>query len=675
MATGYDSYEDPGKESSITFRQTGSVVFDHYTIEGILGIGGMGIVYLATDHTFPNGGRPCALKETSLAEDDPPTMRQRMCKRALQIEADIMSKLQHPAIPRVLNYFSWQRHHYLVMDYIDGKTLNDCLKEQLKTHNAAFDEPLVIRWAMQICDLFDYLHHREPPVIHRDVKPENFILTPNHELRMIDFGIARRVVDQEHITELGTEGYAAPESREGYGDQRTDLFSLGVMIHALLTGIKPRNVGSTEWEQHRPRRYRATLSQGIDDIIMRCLKVDPRERFASARALRDALLPLMQSWHRAATNNGHAARSQESDVTASHVSDDMRPRPNQGAYHMVDPPMGGDLISRTGYTLAPEVVWMFEAQGAVRSSPTVQDDMVFFGAQDAHIYAVTLKEGTLTGSFAVNGNIVSDPVVTDRSVFFGAEDGVMYAINRALTRKQWSYSVGKPIVSTPTRFDDLIVIGANDGLVYGFPLTGTEPRWRFETWGAVRGSLSRINDLIVFGSCDQRVYAIDSEGQQKWHRTTRDKLLALPVMRRNIIYVGGLDQYLYALEAEMGHVIWKTRMEDCILTAVAVHEGRVFVGSSDGRITCLDAQTGDVKWRYFAGSQITSDLVLRDQRLYFACANGALYCFNIHTQQVHWRFQASGPIVTRPALTPEMVIVGCLDHRVYALYDKGITES
>ncbi len=647
----------------IMFLKSGTVVAERYVIAKVLGSGGMGNVYLASDQTIPNG-RACAIKETPTPADEPPTREQYVRIRALQMEADIMSKLHHPAIPRVFDFFPWQRRHYLVMDHIDGQTLNDRLVAQLKEHGAGFDEPTVIGWALLICDLFDYLHNQDPPVIHRDIKPENFILTPQNELRMIDYGIARRLTGNQRITEQGTQGYAAPESYHGYGDPRTDIYSLGALMHALLTGKDPRHVPLFAWEQHRARKYRPALSQEIDDIIMRCLQTEMRDRWGSARELREALITLRQFLQRA--QPGQEPARVAHSVAPSHPSGTM-PRP------LCITGVEGDVLDMPA--LAPPIAWVFEAQGAIRSSPAARDDLVYFGAHDAHVYALNVRDGQQQGTFAVNGNVCSDPLVTERSVFFGAEDGHMYALNRSLTRKQWSYPIGKPIVASPALCGDLVVIGANDGLVYAFPQAGGAPRWRFETWGPVRGTLAAFGEQIIFGSQDQRIYAVDAEGQRRWHRTTRDKVEAPPVARRGVIYIGGMDQHLYALDQDHGTILWKRHLEGCILTAAATRDGRIYAGSADGRITCLDARTGETKWRYNVRSQITSDLVLREQWLYFGCADGGMYCLDAHRQEVCWRHQAGGAIVTRPALVNGLVIIGSVDHRVYALHDTAASAQ
>ncbi|MBA3825987.1 MAG: PQQ-binding-like beta-propeller repeat protein [Ktedonobacterales bacterium] len=642
----FDFLTNPLPDEKVTFLKSGVIIDKRFIVEKMIGWGGMGNVYLARDITSERP-KHFAIKETLFAAQEPLTADQALIVKALHKEAKIMMRLEHPSIPRVFDYFEWQRRFYLVMDHIDGQTLNDKLLEQLKTHGVPFEEGNVIEWAILICNIFDYLHHQEPPVIHRDIKPENFIITDRNELKMIDYGIARQVIGSLNLTSRqGTPGYFAPETLDNYADQRTDLYSLGVMMHVLLTAKDPRQVPHFSWEDHRPRQYCTSLSRELDDIIMRCLRFDMSERWPSAAQLRDALVLLRQTQRRFAPPVTTDPQRQTRSVPIKHTTTaDIR------------------------QPLAPHCAWSFTAQGPIRSSPVLKDNVLYFGAHDAHLYAVSLRDGAQVGAFPVNGNVCSDPVVTDRSVFFGAEDGVMYALNRSLSRKHWTYTVGSPIVSTPILYDDMVVIGANDGVVYGFPVAGTEPRWRFETWGPVLGSLARIKDMIVFGSEDQRVYALDADGKRKWSRTTREKVEALPVIKQNAILIGSMDEYLYAFDYHQGNPLWKKRLDGGILTAVALHETRIYVGTTEGRLFCLDMRNGETKWQYNVNNQITSDLVMRDQWLYFGCKNGALYRFDTQHQEVYWRFQTNGPIVTRPLLVNGLIITGSMDHHLYALHD------
>ncbi len=665
MPDDFDFSTENTDPQQVSFLQAGSIINGQYQVVRVLGSGGMGTVYLAIDTGFPDG-RPCAIKETPTPADDTPTPHQLARIKGLKIEADIMSKLRHPSIPQVYNFFAWERRHYLVMEHIEGETLHDKLRQQVKTAGTGFDEHIVLHWAIHLCDLFSYLHHQNPPIIYRDCKPDNLIVTPDGGLKLIDFGIARRLLSHEtKMTQIGTPGYAAPEIYVGHSDARTDIYSLGAMMHALLTGNDPRTIELFSWGQHRPRQYRPSISIGLDTAIMRCLQESVADRWQSARQLRDELISLLQHAEaRRRQTAGELSPDGVSQILPTHANSRFLPGTANSQF-LAPSPHSRDLYPM--HALAPEIAWTFSAQGAIRSSPVVRDNVVYFGSHDAHLYAVALASGETLGAFAVGGFICSDPIVTEKSVIFGAEDGYVYAVDRALKRKQWSYHVGKSIVSTPALIGDYIVIGADNGYVYAIPLGGGEPRWQFQTWGAIRGTLATLSNLVIFGSHDQRVYALDAKGTRRWICSTRDKVDAAPILHNGMVIVGGFDRHVYALEHETGMPVWRRAFDDGVGTALAAHENKVYVGSADGRISCLDARTGDTKWRFNVGSQITSDLILQGKYLYFGCASGAMYCFDVQIQQNVWRHLAGDAIVTRPAIAGDLVLIGSVDHYLYAL--------
>lgn len=211
----------------------GAVLQDRYEIQDVLGEGGMGAVYLAVDHH--NFGQRRALKElvvnhTMAGFEDALAMFQR--------EATILRRLHHPNLPHVFGTFSENGREYLVMEYIEGETLDD----KIRNTPRGFPVQQVLGWAEQLCDTLHYLHSQNPPIVFRDVKPGNIMLTPAGTIKLIDFGIARFFkLGQTHDTlELGTAGFAPPEQHgRSQTDPRSDVYALGVTLHYLLTGRDP----------------------------------------------------------------------------------------------------------------------------------------------------------------------------------------------------------------------------------------------------------------------------------------------------------------------------------------------------------------------------------------------------------------------------------------------------
>ncbi|HVA78105.1 MAG TPA: protein kinase [Candidatus Binataceae bacterium] len=208
-----------------------TIVGGRYRVTRPLGGGGMKMVYLAEDLRL--AARPCALAEMVDSFTSPD--KQQAAVAAFQREADMLATLSNEHIPRVFDRFSEENRHYLVMEYIEGATLEDRLGEA----GGKLPEGEVIDIALQICDTLAYLHSLSPPVIYRDLKPSNVMLTARGQIKLIDFGIARHFLPMQNATMIGTQGYAPPEQYRGRVEFRSDLYALAATMHHAISGRDP----------------------------------------------------------------------------------------------------------------------------------------------------------------------------------------------------------------------------------------------------------------------------------------------------------------------------------------------------------------------------------------------------------------------------------------------------
>lgn len=242
-----------------------------YQIVRRIGQGGMAAVYQAQDANLV--GRNVAIKEMSDASLSDPAERQQAVL-AFQQEAQLLLSLDHPHIVRVFDFFPAGNKYYLVMDYVDGASLEDLLTQR----GHAFGEPEVLTWLYQLCDALCYLHERTPPIIFRDLKPSNIMVDRSGAIKLIDFGIARRFRPGQRLdtTALGTAGYAPPEQHgKGQTDARSDIYALGVTAHRLLTGYDPT---LTPFQLPSARKLNPNVSPAISDLIDQCIQNDVNAR-------------------------------------------------------------------------------------------------------------------------------------------------------------------------------------------------------------------------------------------------------------------------------------------------------------------------------------------------------------------------------------------------------------
>lgn len=262
----------PRDYSSSSLLKPNVMLQARYKITKLIGQGGMGAIYLADDTRFSN--RVCVIKEMLDHFNDED--QRKLATLNFLREADILSSMHHDGIPEVYDRFSEGNRHYLVMEYIQGIDL----EQKLAQDGDYFDEKSVLGWAMQICDILSYLHNQKPPVVYRDMKPANLILTKQGKIYMVDFGIARFFNPIKKGTMVGTQGYAPPEQYRGLMEPRSDIFALGATMHHLLTGRDPQE--EPPFSFPRVREVNHKISVSTEKLIDKSLSRDPGDRFDSA---------------------------------------------------------------------------------------------------------------------------------------------------------------------------------------------------------------------------------------------------------------------------------------------------------------------------------------------------------------------------------------------------------
>ncbi|MEG0296842.1 MAG: serine/threonine-protein kinase [Clostridium sp.] len=244
--------------------QIGQLVDDRYEILKEIDRGGMSIVYLATDNRLKKSVVVKDVRKSKKIDHD-------TLIKCLQAEVDLLKDLDHPNLPKIYDIIDNRGSIYVVMDYIEGESLKKKFKREGKINVND-----IITWAKQISDVLGYLHTRKPaPIIYRDMKPDNIMLTPEGKIKLIDFGIAIKEDDTE-TTRFGTGTYAAPEQvLNNVTDARTDIYSLGVTLHQLVTG----KTYKSNTDLPPIRTIDPSLPEGLERILAKCTQQDPGDRY------------------------------------------------------------------------------------------------------------------------------------------------------------------------------------------------------------------------------------------------------------------------------------------------------------------------------------------------------------------------------------------------------------
>lgn len=260
--------------------QIGTVIDGKYEILKQIGKGGMSTVYLAMDKRLNKQWAVKEITRKGFGKNNEEIVNE------VPADAEMMKALDHPAIPTIVDIIDHRDNEfiYVVMDYVEGESLDKVLAEY-----GAQPQDMVIDWVKQICDAFSYLHSQKPPIIYRDMKPANVMLKPEGNIKIIDFGIAREYKEGNlaDTTVLGTKGYASPEHYGGrQTDERSDIYTLGMTMHHLLTGVDPR---PADYIYAPIRQWNPELSGGLERIIDKCVSPDPKDRYQNCNELLYAL--------------------------------------------------------------------------------------------------------------------------------------------------------------------------------------------------------------------------------------------------------------------------------------------------------------------------------------------------------------------------------------------------
>ncbi|MEQ8187273.1 MAG: pilus assembly protein PilM [Candidatus Eremiobacterota bacterium] len=260
---------------------------DRYRILDVIGSGGMATLYLAEDLNL--AGTHCVIK--AMTDEFKTSEEKDYAVNKFKEEAVLLARLRHNSLPVVQNHFLEEGRYYLVMDYVEGETLEDILNSTL-TEDCLLSEELVIDWVIQVCDILDYLHNYDPMIIHRDIKPANLMENKKGKIMLLDFGIAHIFEKRDTKTRIGSAGYAAPEQYAGNAYPQSDIFALGAVLHTLLTGENPMEREGNPFLFPPLGDSRDDLTEGLEEIVSKAVAQEVKDRYSSAAAFKEDLLKI-----------------------------------------------------------------------------------------------------------------------------------------------------------------------------------------------------------------------------------------------------------------------------------------------------------------------------------------------------------------------------------------------
>ena len=602
----------------------GATLANRYLIQGVIGIGGMGSVYRARDLHFPNVTKLIAVKEMINQARDPQIRKTIVMN--FEREANILATLSHPAIPRVHDYFTNNERSYLILEFIHGKDMETMLNDS----SDYFPEDQIIAWAIELCDVLQYLHSHEPePIIFRDLKPSNVMINQHNHVVLIDFGIAKHFQSGIKGTMIGTEGYSPPEQYRGEESVVSDIYSLGACLHHLLSRRDPRLEPPFSFDERHIRQDNPNISPDLEKAIIKALHYNPVDRFQSIEEFKKALILI-------ARNTGI----------------------------LIDDPKSTARINIKRQDVTP--IWRFACEDDIRGTPKIDNDIAYVGSYDNNLYAINANSGEFLWKYPTEGGIVSKPAVSDGYVVFGSEDHNIYAVSAQSGRFMWSHSTEDPVRSSPCIAESHIFIGSDDGYLHVIGLQNGRRVWRLDGGAEIRSTPLVTDQAVYFGTESGDLYCSDYSGDVKWRFKAKRAITSSPVISAGSLYFGSMDGTLYSLEANAGWVLWRFRMDRGSISTPFVSNNLVYTGAASGFIYCVNIRSSKEVWRFQTDHQVTGSPVVHKEHVYCGSVDGQLYCLDHRTGRLEWKYQTGEPITGTPIIHNDLIIIGSTDNHLYA---------
>ncbi len=638
------------KPNQRTGLQPGDMLQDRYRVVGLLGSGGFSSVYQARDMRFPNATKLCAVKEMLISTPDP--QLRALTIKSFEREASMLAMLDHPAIPHISDYFTEGDQSYLVLDLIRGKDLEVWLEEQVEL----LDQKTALDWLIQLCDALDHLHSQKPQaIVFRDIKPSNIMLDQYSNIRLIDFGIAK-VFDMDNKgTMIGTEGYSPPEQYRGLSEPAGDVYAMGATMHHLLTRQDPRLEPPFTFAERPIGAVNPNVSPEFEAIIMRCLAYDPNERFANAKALKEAVIGLrkVKTAPSATMSTANATAISSPSVTSEPATAVTVPK--------------STVKEETEDGIKP--LWVFKCEDEIRQKATVANGTIFVGAYDNNLYAINAEDGKFVWKYPAEESVGSStPYVYEGHVYIGSADEHLYCIQIKNGHLNWKFKAGGAIYGSPVVRFDHAFFGADDGYFYAVNVGHGRSQWKTNAYGAIRSTPFVDDEFIYFGTEGGYVFCTElASGKNKWHIQAKRAVTSSPTVDDELVFVGSMDTTVYALDAGSGYVIWRFRTRRPIISSPIVHNKIVYIGSSDGSLYAINMESGRQLWVYETEGQVNSSPAIWGDAVYFGSTDGYLYCLGAKRGEFRWKFNTTQPIVASPVIEKGVVYIGSIDHNLYAL--------
>jgi len=373
------------------------------------------------------------------------------------------------------------------------------------------------------------------------------------------------------------------------------------------------------------------------------------------------------------------AEQKQPEVTVDSQDPSLRnASPKQGSWPMF---RGGQrLLGRASGTLPDSLrfAWKFKTNGQIKSSPAIDDHLVFIGSSDSNVYAIDLESGRQVWAYQTDDDVEATPCLFEDSVFVGSSDGFLYALDAKKGSLKWKYQTDGEIlgaanwVRSPDGQRTWILVGSYDSILHCVDSASGKVVWTYETDNYINGSPAVDGQKTVFGGCDAMIHVVSlTDGSKITQIDAESYIAASGAFFEGHVYIGNYDNVLIKADTATGKIVWKYTDADApFFSSPAIGQSVVVFGGRDERVHCVSRDDGKVVWTFQTLGEVDSSPVICGDKVVVGSEDGRLYLLRLSDGKQVWSYEIGQPVTSSPAVANDMVVVGSDDGYVYA-FDAG----
>lgn len=325
-----------------------------------------------------------------------------------------------------------------------------------------------------------------------------------------------------------------------------------------------------------------------------------------------------------------------------------------------------------------QLLWKFKTGGDIKSSPAINDGLVFIGSADANVYAIDLENGHKVWEYQTGDFVEATPCVVNGCVFVGSSDNFLYALDAKTGSLKFKYETDSQILGAAnwTRSPDgqsiWILVGSYDNILYCLDSTNGQLMWKYETDNYINGSPAVGEGIVAFGGCDAQIHTVSlTDGSEIKKIDTGSYIAASAAIFEGQIYVGNYDNVFISADIASGKILWKYTGADApFFSSPAVNRDVIVLGCRDNRVHCIGRNDGKPLWTFQTLGEVDSSPVICGDKVIVGSEDGRLYMIRLSDGSKVWSYEIGQPVTSSPAIANGMVIVGSNDGYLYAFGPK-----